>query len=378
MKNQNILILGGYGEAGRQIAYNLLKESDVHIILAGRNKTKTQKVAAELNTIFSEERVTACQLDAADPPRLEKAFEKTQMVVAASSTSVYTRQVAQAALHSGIDYLDIQYSTSKLEILTSYAEEIRKRGLCFITEGGFHPGLPAAMVRYLAPEFDRLETAHIGSVIKINWKTLKLSPATMEEFVLEMLDFQPVFFSNGQWQRNWKNRRLFDFGKIFGRQKCTAMLLEELQSLPRQYPSLKELGFYVGSFNWFVDNILLLPSLMALKLGPKIALHLLSRLMYWGLKKFSRPPFGTQLLLEASGYKKNKSITQLFKIEHEDGYLLTALPVVACLLQYLDGSIRQPGLWLQGNVVEPQRFFNDLKRMGATIERERKNPLLAG
>lgn len=375
MENHTILILGGYGEAGRHIAHNLLKESNVQIILAGRNGIKAQKVAAELNAHFGGNRVTICQLDAADQPALEKAFRKTQVVVVASSTSMFTRQVVQAALQAGIDYMDIQYSTSKLKILTSFAEEIRQRGLCFITEGGFHPGLPAAMVRYLAPEFDYLETAHIGSVIKINWKTLQLSPATIEEFVLEILDFQPVFFSNGKWQRNWKHQRTFDFGKTFGKQKCTAMFLEELKALPIQYPSLKQIGFYVGGFNWFVDNILLLPSMVALKLGPTIALKPISRLIYWGLKKFSRPPFGTQLLLEAGGYKKDKRITQHFKIEHEDGYLLTALPVVACLLQYLDSSIRQPGLWLQGNVVEPQRFFADLKRMGTTIEIKQMNPI---
>ncbi len=367
MNAQTILILGGYGEAGRRIAYNLLKESDVQIILSGRNRTKAQKVAAELNTHFGRNRVTICQLDAADQTGLEKAFKKTQMIVVASSTSRFTLQIVQTALQSGIDYMDIQYSTSKLKILTTFAEEIRQRGLCFITEGGFHPGLPAAMVRYLTSEFDYIETAHIGSVIKINWKTLQLSPVTVEEFVLEMLDFQPVFFSNGKWQRNWNHRRTFDFGKTFGKQKCTALLLEELKTLPIQYSSLKEIGFYVGGFNWFVDNILLLPSMIVLKLGPTIVIKPISRLMYWGLKKFSRPPFGTQLLLEARGYKKDKLITQHFIIEHEDGYLLTALPAVACLLQYLDGSIRQPGLWLQGNVVEPRRFFADLKRMGTTI-----------
>ena len=45
----------------------------------------------------------------------------------------------------------------------------------------------------------------------------------------------------------------------------------------------------------------------------------------------------------------------------------TAIPVVACLLQYLDGSIRKPGLWLQANIVEPNRFMEDMKRMGIDV-----------
>ena len=368
MKNNTILILGGYGEAGRQIAYFLLKESEVRIILAGRNLEKAQLLTNEFNSGLVDKRVSAFQLDAADQSSLEKAFTRVQMVVVASSTSQYTRNVAQAALHSGIDYLDIQYSNTKLEILKSLAEQIRQQNLCFISEGGFHPGLPAAMVRYLASEFEKLETAHIGSVIKVNWGALQLSQATIEEFVLEIQEFQPVSFINGKWHRDWKNRRTFDFGTVFGKQKCMAMLLEEMKMLPQIYPSLKETGFYVGGFNWFVDNVLMLPSMLFLSIWRERFVLLVSDLMHWGLKKFSHPPFGTQLLLQASGWRGDQFISRQLKIEHNDGYLLTALPVVACLLQYLNGSIRKPGLWTQGNLVEPKRFFQDLQRMGVKLE----------
>ena len=55
------------------------------------------------------------------------------------------------------------------------------------------------------------------------------------------------------------------------------------------------------------------------------------------------------------------------EISHSDGYLLTAVPVVACLFQYLDGSVRNPGLHFQANVVEPKRFFRDLQMMGIDV-----------
>jgi len=53
---------------------------------------------------------------------------------------------------------------------------------------------------------------------------------------------------------------------------------------------------------------------------------------------------------------------------HPDGYELTAIPTAACLLQYLDGTIRKPGLWLQANIVEPTRFMRDIQRMGVEIQ----------
>ncbi|MBM3125238.1 MAG: hypothetical protein FJZ87_09205, partial [Chloroflexi bacterium] len=55
------------------------------------------------------------------------------------------------------------------------------------------------------------------------------------------------------------------------------------------------------------------------------------------------------------------------RIEHPDGYELTAIPVVAYLLQYLDGSTRKVGLHMMGHVAEPLRLFEDMQRMGAKL-----------
>jgi hypothetical protein len=50
------------------------------------------------------------------------------------------------------------------------------------------------------------------------------------------------------------------------------------------------------------------------------------------------------------------------------GYVLTAVPVVACLLQYLNGSCRRPGVWRQAAIVDPERLLQDIERMGVSVE----------
>jgi saccharopine dehydrogenase (NAD+, L-lysine-forming) len=366
---KTFLILGGYGAAGSLLARYILGETDVQLILAGRNPERAEALANVLNDQYGGDHVSAMHVDAADPLSLRAAFDRVDLVVVASSTAEYVETVARAVLEARIDYVDLQYSTAKVEALKSMQAQIEEAGCCFITDGGFHPGLPAALVRYAATHFDRLEKADVASVIKIDWSRLSFSPATVEEMVREFQDFQTVYYQDGRWiKTGWADMKKFDFGLEFGEQPCAAMLLEEMRALPEMIPSLQETGFFVGGFNWFVDYLVLPAGLTALRIWPQKAVKPVGKLLLWGLNRFSKPPYRTILLLEASGWKDGEHTTMRVRVHHEDGYVMTAVPVVACLLQYLDGSIERPGLWLQANVVEPCRLLEDMERLGVAID----------
>ncbi|MBL8232223.1 MAG: saccharopine dehydrogenase NADP-binding domain-containing protein [Bryobacterales bacterium] len=371
MTAKRILILGGYGSTGLPLARLLLSNTDVSIVLAGRSLEKARRAAATLNAACGANRARGVFADAGDPQSLRKAFEGIDLVAVASSTSEFAETVARSAIQAGIDYLDVQYSAAKMRLLRSMAAEIERSGRCFISECGFHPGLPAAMVRYAASEFDRLDSANIGSVIKIDWKSLNPSPATIREFIGEFMNFQTLHFKDGRWQKAGAMAmmipRFMDFGGQFGQQYCIPMFLEEMYPLPEAYPSLRDTGFFVGGFNWFVDWFLSPLIMLGLKLFPKQAIGPLGRVMMWGLKIFSPPPYGTILKLEARGVQNNAPKFIDLLISHPDAYMLTAIPVAACLMQYLDGNIRKPGLWLQAHMVEPKRFFRDMQTMGAAV-----------
>jgi saccharopine dehydrogenase-like NADP-dependent oxidoreductase len=371
MNSKTLLILGGYGQTGRRLAHLLLAKTDVCLALGGRNLVRAESLAAQLNVDFKGNRARGTRVDAAQPACLARAFEGVDFVIVASSTTEHTRQVAFAALAAGIDYLDVQFSTEKLRVLKSLRSQIEKAKRCFITEAGFHPGLPAALVRYVSQCFDQLHVAEVASVIKIDWRTVSLSPSTAEEFVKGIMEYESLFYKGGAWTKaRWAGMtdyRTFDFGGVFGEQYAVPMMLEEMRAIPDLFPSIREAGFYIGGFNWFVDWLVLPLAMLALRISPDGAVKPVSRLMDWGLKAFSRPPFGVILKVEAKGEKKGQDTEVSIWLSHQDGYMFTAIPVVACMLQYLEGRIRKPGLWMMGHLVDPDRLVLDMQRMGINM-----------
>jgi len=371
------LILGGYGNTGRALAQLLLQETNIHLILAGRDKVKADRLAADFNSKYNGSRVSGIYADASDFDCLRKALSGIDLVIVASSTSEHIETVARATLENHTDYIDPQFAINKTRYLQSITQQITETGCCFITDAGFHPGLPAAMVRYAALEYDKLKVANVSSVIKINWKNLSLSHATTKEFIREFMSFKPILYSNKQWKNLGLSSMLkpawFEFEKPFGRQYAIAMDLPEMHPLPDLYPDLIETGFFVGGFNWFVDWIASPLALIALKIAPQKGLSLATKLMDWGLKSFSKPPYGTVLKLKSSGIKNNRNLDIEITISHADGYALTAIPMAACLLQYIDGEINKPGLWYQALAVEPKRFITDIERLGALVKVQHKD-----
>lgn len=73
---KQLLILGGYGNAGSLIARLMLKASDARIVLAGRNGLKAERAAALLNDEFHTNRVAGKQLEASNKEALEHALKE--------------------------------------------------------------------------------------------------------------------------------------------------------------------------------------------------------------------------------------------------------------------------------------------------------------
>ena len=357
---KTILILGGYGYTGKLLAKHLLAQTDTQVIISGRNLEKAQSFAEELKS----PRVSARQADASNFESLTKALEDATLCLVAAPTTHHTETVIRACIAAHADYLDVQFSSSKLKALDAVKEEVKATGLCFVTEAGYHPGLPAVLIRYAASKLDVTESALTAAYL--NMKNLPYSEA-VNELMEGFIEYQAQVFKNGAWTKpsTW-DMSSFNFGEDLGKKVCYSMFFEELRDLPNIIPTLKETGFYISGANWFTDFFITPLVFEGLKFAPKRGLRPLGKLFWWGMGQ-SKPPYVVALMLEAKGQLEGIPAHFHVRIAHPDGYEMTAIPVVAYLKQYLDRTARKSGVHMMGHLADPARLFNDMQKMGVQL-----------
>jgi saccharopine dehydrogenase (NAD+, L-lysine-forming) len=371
---KTIMLLGGYGRIGAHLARWLLQQTDASVVVAGRHPEKADDLAARLNREVPGQRVAAVAADAASADSLRQAFRNVNLVLDCTSTARHTGQIARAALAAGVDCLEYHFSSKVLPALRPLAADLEKSGRSFIAQGGFHPGLLAPLVRFAAPRFSRYHQAAVGLIM--NFTSVSWSESATE-FAEEVGACRSTLWRAGKWRQvGWRSRRAFDFGPGFGVRTCMPLEFEELRALPERY-GLDELGAYVAGFNAFVDGLVIPMSLLLGKVRRGLGAGWLGRCWVWGMNTFARPPYGVVMSLEAEGEQEDGTpLSVRVVLRHQDVFEFTAIPVVACVRQYLDGTIARPGVWLMGEVVEPDRLFADMEQMGVGIEVEVGGPVL--
>ncbi|MEM8642105.1 MAG: saccharopine dehydrogenase NADP-binding domain-containing protein [Cyanobacteria bacterium P01_G01_bin.54] len=185
MNSQNsILIVGGYGIVGRQLA-TLIRQShpDLSLIIAGRNLAKAQILAEELGNASS------LQLDVEQPNPLQG--QKPNAIVAVVNDP--HNYLLMAAVQQGIPYLDVTRWTERLrEAIAQLADQPLTAPVLF--SSGWMGGIAAVITVAAAQTLQDIASIDISVLFSLQDKSGPNSVEYMDRLATPfetLIDGQP-------------------------------------------------------------------------------------------------------------------------------------------------------------------------------------------
>lgn len=365
-----IAILGAAGHAGSALARHLAPwlDADAELLLVGRRPEPLNALCEHINQQAGRALATVAIGDLHDCRQMRHLLAETQLVIVTAALGEHTAALAETVLEIGADWFDIMLSSPrKWQALSALLPQIQRQGRCFVTDGGSHPGLPAAMARWAALHMDVLQQAEIYAAFHIDWQASTLARSTIHDALEEFTAFDMRIWAQSKQQRlTLRELPAFTFPAPIGRKTCTPIPLGEMQTLIQTLPSLERANVYMAGFTPFCDWVLLPTIMMLARLRLRTLAAATLRLMLTRYASVS-PPHRVVISLAATGRASGRNVRLDLTLSGDDPYLMTVLPPIATLRQWLTGSGFPAGLHYQAMVVAPERFFADLHAAGVSL-----------
>ena len=379
---KRIVVLGGYGGMGSVCVRDLVKtSSDCEIVVAGRDERKAKAFAKSIG-----KRVSWTKADASDVNGMARAFKGADVVV--NCAQYYLNlNVMKACLKSKSNYLDLgglYHTTLKQLKLDKQFKKIKRLA---ILGCGSSPGITNVMAEYGGRTLDRIDAAHFYFADK-DWSkydqpfVIPYSPDTL----LDEFNLKAAVLENGKAKLvpAMSSPKELEFPAPVGRVKGYRILHSEVATIPRLYKNkgIKECDFRECFPDDFVDkiNFLIRTGLASEKpLEPRgvkprdVVVRVLSQWLPKPKTKIDDIEF---LVAELDGYKggKRTKVKVICKAHSlgsvPAGTLDTGVPPSIMAQMIANGEIRKTGAMEPGFCVDPEKFFEELKKRGMHVYME--------
>lgn len=361
-----ILVLGASGIVGRALSQVLLKSTAVPLRLASRSLKTSEGLCASLSGGKTWSRVLPAKCDVTDRAAMEKAMEGVSTVVVCSATRSRIGGIAEAALSSGCELIDIHWSPTLWPEARRYHKRFEEKGLSWITEGGCHPGLPGALVRWAGEHLDSMERVRVSAAFSFK---NAIGPGSCVEFAREIFQMRMGVLEEGEWNEMSMTRpkaTKVDFGGERGVRKCYPFHLHEFVQAVKELGGVRHASFCIAEGPWLLDQVAMPIAGLMTRKNERLARPaggLLRRVANLTSSKAD----ASQFLLEANGRRGGKEASLRLSIAHRDPAWLTSLCVSSCLHQMTHGGLEK-GVHMMALAVEPRLFVSEIAAHGGVFE----------
>ncbi len=241
-----IVVLGGAGDVGSQAVEDLVTSDGVELVtVADRNLGAARALAERVQPCQAV--VEAVRVDADDREALVRVLQGHDVAASALGPFYrFERKLIRAAIDAGVDYASVcdDYSAAE-EVLRELDDEARDQGCVALTGLGVSPGISNAVIRLLADEMDRVRRADVSV-----YQPLDGGGEAVIRHVLFIMSGRVAGWHGGQASRvpACSRERLVEFPR-FGRVPVWNMGHPEPVSVPRFFPGIDEVNFFMGYGN---------------------------------------------------------------------------------------------------------------------------------
>lgn len=384
-----VLIIGA-GGVGTVVAHKVAQNTAVftEIMLASRTKSKCDAIAADVKKRWGVTIQTA-KVDADSVAELVELFYNYQPELLINVALPYQDlTIMDACLKCGVHYLDTANYEPKDEAKFeykwqwAYKEKFEKAGLTAILGCGFDPGVTSIFTAHAAKHhFDEI---HYLDIVDCNAGDHGKAFATNfnPEINIREVTQKGKYWENGQWIETEPHEihKALTYPEI-GPKESYVIYHEELESLVKNYPTLKRARFWMTFGQEYLTHLRVIQNIGMARIdevefnGQKIVpIQFLKAVLpdpgelgenYTGM---------TSIGCRISGLKDGKERTYYIynNCSHEAAYketgaqgvsYTTGVPAMIGAMMFLKGEWRKPGVF---NVEEfnPDPFMEQLNKQG--------------
>ncbi len=272
-----VLIIGA-GGVGRVTTVKCAQHPEVfsEILLASRTKSKCDAIAEDARRRTGHPAISTAQVDAENVPELVALIRSFQPEIVIHVALPYQDlTIMEACLETGVHYLDTANYEPKDEAKFEYKwqwayhDRFCERGILAILGCGFDPGVTSIFTAYAAKHhFDEI---HYLDIVDCNAGDHGHPFATNfnPEINIREITQKGRYYENGRWVETEPHEicKVLTYPEI-GPRKSYLIYHEELESLVKNFPTLKRARFWMTFGDEYLTHLRVIQNIGMASIEP--------------------------------------------------------------------------------------------------------------
>ena len=375
MKMRRFFVLGGAGIIGRVVVRDLVRYVPMaEIVIGERDKVKAGVFVRDLNA----KNVSVVQTNANDVLELSRVFKGSDVVISCVQYT-FNLGVMQACLKAGTHYVDLggMFHYTKKEI--ALHKQFVQRGVIGILGIGAAPGISNILAAYGGASMSTVGSVDIvfADIDKTEYSQPFVLPYSFKTLV-EEYTMRPTVLRAGKvlFVAPESGKKIYDFGKEFGKQEGFLTLHSELATLPQYFKEkgIQRCEFRVTFSKAFTQTIEIL-----FRLGfaseEKVCVgrnelnvrEVTARLMDQWIPKTGTCIRDREIVRVILNEKVVMDAVTESDGVYPAGVLDTGIPCSIAAQFLASGIIEKSGVYAPESVIAPELFFKELGKRGIMV-----------